>query len=100
MLHIVADGSFERQVPERYVGEGSFKFAPQLAMGELEWSYNKDNDCNQFGDFGQHIYQITRAYKPLRPQFVCSVLYKRDVTDLGLSAATAPTQLSSGGGIY
>jgi hypothetical protein len=39
----IAEGSFERQVPEKYVGEGSFKFAPQLHMGELEWHYLKDN---------------------------------------------------------
>lgn len=100
VLHLIADGSFERQVPERYVGEGTFKFAPQLAMGELEWHYIKDNDCNVFGDFGNHIYQITRAYKPLRPQHIVSVFYKRSVTDLGLTAATAPTLLSSDGGVY
>jgi hypothetical protein len=100
VLHIIADGSFERQVPEKYVGEGSFKFAPQLNMGELEWSYIKDNDCNRFGDYGQHIYQITRAYKPLRPQHIVTVFYKRNVTDLGLTSATAPTLLSSDGSTY
>ncbi len=80
----IAEGSFERQVPEKYVGEGSFKFAPQLHMGELEWSYIKDNDCNVFGDFGRHIYQITRAYKPLRPQHVVPIAYLRCTADLGL----------------
>jgi hypothetical protein len=100
VFHIVADGSFERQVPERYVGEGSFKFAPQLHMGELDWSYIKDNDCNQFGDFGQHIYQITRAYKPLRPQHIVSVFYKRAAVDLGLATVTPETLLSSDGGTY
>jgi hypothetical protein len=43
---LVADGSFERWVPEKYVGEGSFRFAPQLHMGELDWHYVVDNDCN------------------------------------------------------
>ncbi len=81
---LIADGAFERQVPERYVGEGSFKFAPQLHMGELDWHYNLDNDCNVFGDFGFHKYQITRAYKPLRPQHVVPILYRRCVADLGL----------------
>lgn len=100
VFHIIAEGSFERQVPERYVGEGSFKFAPQLHMGELEWSYIKDNDCNQFGDYGQHIYQITRAYKPVRPQHVVSVFYKRAAVDQGLANVTAETLLSSDGGTY
>jgi hypothetical protein len=83
---LIAEGSFERQVPEEYVGEGSFKFAPQLHMGELEWHYLKDNDTNMYGDFGWHKYQISRAYRPLRPQFVVPIMYKRAVTDLGLTA--------------
>ena len=81
---LIAEGSFERQVPERYVGEGSFKFAPQLHAGELDWHYVIDNKCNQWGDFGWHKYQITRAYKPLRPQHIIPILYKRCQADLGL----------------
>jgi len=81
---LIADGSFERLVPEKYVGEGSFKFAPQLHMGELEWHYQIDNQCNQWGDFGWHKYQITRAYRPLRPQHIIPILYKRCKADLGL----------------
>lgn len=80
----IASGSFERLTPERWTGEGSFKFAPQLHMGELEWHYMKDNECNQWGDFGWHKYQITRAYKPLRPQHIIPILYKRCQADLGL----------------
>lgn len=81
---LIADGSFERHVPEKYAGEGSFKFAPQLHMGELDWHYQVDNQCNQWGDFGWHKYQITRAYKPIRPQHIIPILYKRCQADLGL----------------
>jgi hypothetical protein len=81
---LLADGSFERLTPEKYTGEGTFKFAPQLHMGELDWHYLLDNGCNQFGDFGWHKYQITRAYKPLRPQHIVPILYKRCQADLGL----------------
>lgn len=81
---LIAEGSFERQVPEKYVGEGSFKFSPQLHMGELDWHYVIDNECNSRGDFGWHQYQITRAYKPLRPQHIVPILYKRCQADLGL----------------
>lgn len=91
----IADGSFERLVPERFVGEGSFKFAPQLHMGELEWHYLKDNECNQWGDFGWHKYQITRAYRPLRPQHIIALAYKRCPTDLGLVACNDEVTLSS-----
>lgn len=81
---LIADGSFERLVPERYVGEGSFKFAPQLHMGELDWHYAIDNGCNTWGDFGFHKYQISRAYKALRPQHIIPLLYARCTADLGL----------------
>lgn len=81
---LFAKSSFKRLVPERYVGEGSFKYAPQLHMGELDWHYEIDNDCNAWGDFGWHKYQITRAYQPERPQFVVPILVKRCPGDLGL----------------
>jgi hypothetical protein len=83
---LVAGDSFERNVPERYVGEGTFKFAPQLAMGELEWVAQRDNDCNLFLDYGQHIYQISRAYRPIRPHNVIPFAYRRCTFDTGLEA--------------
>jgi hypothetical protein len=73
---VIAGEAFKRLIPEQYVGEGTFRFAPQLAMGELEWTYFRDNDCNLYGDFGQHIYQIQRAIQPIRPQNVVAILFK------------------------
>ena len=81
VMFVVAGEAFKRLVPEQYVGEGTFRFAPQLAMGELEWTYFRDNDCNLYGDFGQHIYQIQRAIQPIRPQNVCAIVYKRCAFD-------------------
>lgn len=98
---LIADGSFERLVPEKYVGEGSFKFAPQLHMGELEWHYQIDNQCNQWGDFGWHKYQITRAYRPQRPQHIIPILYQRCTADLGLvSCINTPGSSTSGAGHF
>jgi hypothetical protein len=98
---LIADGAFERLVPEKYVGEGSFKFAPQLHMGELEWHYIMDNQCNQWGDFGWHKYQITRAYRPLRPQHIVPILYSRCPADLGLvSCVSSNTSSFSGAFSY
>lgn len=88
VMFLVGAPNFERLVPERYVGEGSFKFAPQLFMGELDWHYVIDSDCNVWGDFGWHKYQIIRAYKPLRPQFVVPILSRRCTADLGLPDCT------------
>jgi hypothetical protein len=91
---IIAGDAFKRLVPETYTGEGTFKFAPQLAMGELEWTYFRDNDCNLYGDYGQHIYQISRAIQPIRPQNVLPVLYKRCPFDgIPLPCSTSATGL-------
>ena len=73
---LMAEDSFNRLTPEMYTGEGTFKFAPQLFMGELEWFYLRDR-CNPYGDFGNHIYQIQRAYQPQRPQNVIPIIYQR-----------------------
>jgi len=86
IMFLIGGNSFKRLTPERYVGEGTFKFAPQLAMGELEWVQQRDNDCNLYLDFGQHIYQISRAYQPLRPHAVIPILYRRCQFDTGLAA--------------
>jgi hypothetical protein len=94
VMFVVAGEAFKRLVPESYTGEGTFRFAPQLAMGELEWTYFRDNDCNLYGDFGQHIYQIQRAIQPVRPQNVCAIVYKRCQFDgLPLACATGATGL-------
>ena len=93
VMFVIAGGAFKRLVPEQYVGEGTFRFAPQLAMGELEWTYFRDNDCNLYGDFGQHIYQIQRAIQPIRPQNVCAIVYKRCPFD----GAPLPCSTSSTG---
>jgi len=94
IMFVVAGEAFKRLVPESYTGEGTFRFAPQLAMGELEWTYFRDNDCNLYGDFGQHIYQIQRAIQPVRPQNVCAIVYKRCQFDgLPLACATGATGL-------
>jgi hypothetical protein len=95
---LIADSSFERLVPERYVGEGSFRFAPQLVMGELDWHYVIDNRCNQYGDYGWHKYQITRAYKPIRPHWIVNFLYQRPQADLGLVTLEEDSLSSISGG--
>lgn len=74
---LIGAGTFKRLVPERYTGEASFKFSPQLAMGELQWHYELDNCENMYGDFGWHKYEITRAYQPVRPSGVTPILYRR-----------------------
>ena len=89
VMFVIAGNAFKRLVPESYVGEGTFRFAPQLAMGELEWTYFRDNDCNLYGDFGQHIYQIQRAIQPIRPLNVVAIVYKRCQDDVNPAPCVA-----------
>jgi hypothetical protein len=86
---LIGKSSFERLVPERFTGEGSFKFSPQLALGELQWHYVIDNDCNAYGDFGWHQYEITRAYRPVRPANVVPILFQRCPQDSGVLSCPA-----------
>lgn len=91
---LVSKGTFRRLVPERFVGEGTFKFDPQFVMGELDWHYVQDNTCNVWGDFGFHKYQFVRAFQPRRPHAVIPMLYKRCAIDLGLGSCTSITSLT------
>lgn len=82
---LFAPGAFERLTPERFSGEGEFKWAPQLNAMELKW-WMPQGDDNAWQDYGQHIYQIERAYKPIRPHAVIAILYRRCPFSTGLAA--------------
>jgi hypothetical protein len=84
VMMLMGANTFRRRVPEQYMGSGGFKFPPQLVQGELEFAVIRDNDCNLFGDFGQHLYQVSRSYRPERPHGVCAIAYKRCNQDFGL----------------
>lgn len=88
---LVSKGTFRRLVPERYVGEATFKFQPQFIMGELDWLNIRDNVCNPWQDFGYHIYQIVRAFQARRPHGVIPILYKRCALDFGFATCTSVT---------
>jgi hypothetical protein len=61
------------------------------------WHYVVDNICNAFGDFGWHQYQIERAYRPIRPQHIVPILYKRCRADLGLEACASGSDFPASG---
>jgi hypothetical protein len=75
--------SFKRLVPARYKAEG-WDFSPQITNGGLTFKQLIDAECNAWGDYGQHFYEIERAFQPLHPQAVCAVLYKRCAGALNL----------------
>ena len=84
---IIAPNNFTRYVPRSYVGEGTFKFAPQMSGGELNWFYSVDCN-NEYGDVGHHHYQIERAYSPEQPHAVVPFMYARELASTGLVGST------------
>jgi hypothetical protein len=76
--------SFRRLVPSYQKVEG-WDFSEELVNGGLQFKILKDTDCNFFEDFGQHIYEIERAYQPVMPHAVTAILYKRCAANLGLT---------------
>lgn len=97
LMFLFVKDSFEYLTPEAYSGEGTWKFSPQLYAGELMWKNITDNDCNAWGDFGQHLYQIQRAIRPVRPHAVCPILIKRCPNNLNITPCAIWTGSGSTG---
>jgi len=82
------DGSFERQVPAPWTGEGKVKFERQLFGGEIVFRDYPNNEDNLFGDWGVMAYRIGRAYRPIYPWFVLPIIYKRCQDQTNLATCT------------
>lgn len=85
---LLARGSFIREIPEEFLGEGLTKFERQFWGGRVVWHNVRDNDCNIKGDTGFHYYDLAAAMRPERPEFVVPILHTRCRDDLGLTACT------------
>jgi hypothetical protein len=83
---IMGKSSFARLVPT-YQRIPGWDFAPQIANGGLDFKILQDADCNFWEDFGQHRYEIERAYQPVMPHAVCAILYARASTGVGWNTA-------------
>lgn len=81
---LMGANSFRRRTPEALSGEAGFNWPSQIKPGSLEFVSIRDNDCNLFGDFGQHLYEISRSYKPEHPHHILAIIHKRCVDDFGL----------------
>jgi hypothetical protein len=74
---LMHNDTYERLVPEKYTGEGDAKFDPRLSTGELVWTYRPNQSENLFGDYGFHRWELTQAYRPIRPHHLITMLYER-----------------------
>lgn len=85
---LMYDGSFERQVPAPWTGEGKIRFQRQLFGGEIQFMNHPDMTSNMFGDYGVMAYRIGRAYRPIYPWFVVPIIYKRCKQDNNVTTCT------------
>ena len=73
---------FARLVPT-YQRVPGWDFPAQIANGGLDFKILSDADCNFWEDFGQHRYEVERAYQPIHPHAVCAILFKRPAATAG-----------------
>lgn len=73
---------FARLVPT-YQRVPGWDFPAQIANGGLDFKILSDADCNFWEDFGQHRYEIERAYQPVHPHAVCAIIFKRPAVTAG-----------------
>lgn len=82
------DGSFERQVPAPWTGEGKIKFDRQMFGGEIQFMNHPDMSSNLFRDYGVMAYRVGRALRPVYPWFVVPIIYKRCEESNNLTTCT------------
>jgi hypothetical protein len=85
-MFLIGKNGFRRLTPESYKIPG-FDFSAPISNNGLQFRQLIDADANFWGDFGQHIYEIARAYKPEHPHVICAILYKRPSASLALTPA-------------
>lgn len=85
---LMFEGSFERQVPAPFTGEGKVRFQRQLFGGEIQFMNHPDMTSNMFGDYGVMAYRVGRAYRPIYPWCVVPIIYKRCKQDNNVTTCT------------
>lgn len=93
---LVFQDSFRRRVPQQFVGQGEIKYPSQNFGGDLQWSFLKDQ-CNKWGDKGQFLYQIARAFQvgANGAHSIIPIAFKRCPEDYGLSTCSSQVANSS-----
>jgi hypothetical protein len=83
-MFLIGKNGFRRLTPESYKIPG-FDFSAPISNNGLQFRQLIDADANFWGDFGQHIYEIARAFKPEHPHAIIGILYKRPTASLALT---------------
>lgn len=93
---LIFANSFQRLIPANYTGVGDYKYPEQFSQGELEFVVIRDNLANKRGEFGQFLWQLRRAYRPIRPHSVIPIMFMRCPPDFGLAPCSPYTSTSGG----
>lgn len=93
---LVFADSFRRRTPAQFAGQGDIKYPSQNFGGDLRWSFLQDQ-CNKWGDKGQFLYQIARAYQvgANGAHSIIPIAFKRCPVDYGLSTCSSVVANSS-----
>ncbi len=86
--YLMAKGTFVREIPEEFTGEGMTRFDKQFWGGKVIWHNVQDNTCNVKGDTGFHYYDLAAAMRPERPEFIIPILHTRCQDDFNLVSCT------------
>lgn len=89
IFFLIFKDSFRYKVPASYTGEGSWKWAPHMAMGELYFRNILDNNENLFGDFGYFIYRMKRLLETVTPHAVVPIAFRRSAADWGADSVSS-----------
>lgn len=81
---LMAKGTFIREIPEEFLGEGMTRFERQNWGGKITWHNVIDNCDNITGNKGFHYWNLAAAFRPERPEFAIPILHTRCPDDMGL----------------
>ncbi len=73
---LIGKDSFVRLAPAAYTGEDKVKFGKQFFMGDIQF-LTMNIPGNQFFNIGQLGSQIGRAYQPIHPWHIATIIFKR-----------------------
>lgn len=93
---LVFQNSFRRRTPAQFAGQGEIKYPSQNFGGDLRWSFLQDQ-CNKWGDKGQFLYQIARAYQvgANGAHSIIPIAFKRCPANYGLETCSSVVPNSS-----
>ncbi len=74
---LVFEGSFRYDSLAPFTGEGKIRFAKQLWGGDIQFVLDNTGQANIYRDFGVLAYQVGRALRPLAPEFIMPIIFKR-----------------------